>query len=601
MNQPTTLIDIRYAKTSVEESAMSSPEQLVLDSLLTELQQTEYPDEDPDVVFEIYAASQILKPRNVSPDDIVAGMVDGSKDGGIDSFYVFVNSVLLSPDDPLLTPNSDAVKKLGAHPSLEVFLVQTKNSTSWSEGAWEHLLSSLTSLLDPNADEAELETYFNPAVVERTGIFRRAIKSLATKFPKTQFRLLCVSPAPEGNVKESIRMRAAQVEELVRSRLPGGADVNATHVGVATLYTLAGTDYAQPGLLTFRSLIREKNSYLGTVSVKDYLRFVRSEGGELRDELFDSNVRDYEGDNVVNEAIRATLATAEDSEFWWLNNGVTVLGTEVGGPQLDLVISQPLIVNGLQTTIVLDRAEKEGTLVASRLEDGIVVRVIESGDEDTRDKVIAGTNRQTQVPNIALYATQQLQRDIERFFAVHNWYYERRKNQYKNLGKPAKRRVTMNLLAQSMITLMLGEPDTARARPSTLLSRKEGYASVFPDDLPVDGYLAAVEVVKAVDEYLKTASAKAVLDEYTNTRFYVGAGYEVLALKITDPTDFHFRHNYKKLSLPLDEGYLEKALKALATVAQAYQAAHPKVSRDSIFKSADFRHQYFAVLTAANS
>ena len=175
---------------------------------------------------------------------------------------------------------------------------------------------------------------------------------------------------------------------------------------------------------------------------------------------------------MVNEAIAATLATQEDAEFWWLNNGVTILGTEVDGSQLTLAISQPLIVNGLQTTVVLDRAQKDGTLVPTRLDDGLVVRVIETDDEDTRDKVIAGTNRQTQVPSIALYATRRLQRDIERFLLVHRWYYERRKNRYKNQGKPAKRRITLNLLAQAMITLMLGAPDVARARPSTLLGRR---------------------------------------------------------------------------------------------------------------------------------
>lgn len=572
------------------------PEEVVLESLLQDFNSTEYPGENADDVFEIYAASQVLKPRNISSDELSAGIVDGSKDGGIDSFYVFVNGVPLSPDDPLLTPGNDATKKIGPHPHLEVFLIQTKNTKNWEEVVWQRLLSSLDSLLKVPADDAELEKHFNPAVVERTGILRRAIVSLGPKFPKTDFRLFYVSRAREENITDTLRLRATQVEKLVKSLLTSGSDVTTTHVGVKTLYNIAGTDYTEPGVLKFRDLIREKDSYLGIVTLKDYLEFVRSKSGELRDELFDSNVRDYEGDNQVNQAIAATLAIQEDAEFWWLNNGVTVLGTEVNGPQKTLAISQPLIVNGLQTTRVLDRAEKDGTLVPARLENGVVVRIIESDDEDTRDKVIAGTNRQTQVPTIALYATQQLQRDIERFLLVHDWYYERRKNRYKNQGKPAKRRITINLLAQAMITLMLGQPDEARARPSTLVSRKDGYESVFPKGLDVAAYLSAIELIKEVDEFLRTAKAKAILDEYSNTRFYVAAGYEILTLKIKDTSNLHFEKNYRSLKTPLNQARLKKALTVLNTVADKYQEEFPKVSRDSVFKSADFRDRYFAAV-----
>jgi hypothetical protein len=577
-----------------------SPEQVVLESLFNEFHSTEYPEDEADDVFELFSASHVLKPRNFTSDDLAAGVVDGTKDGGIDSFYVFVNGALLSPDDSLLVPGSDAVKKINAHPHLEVFLIQSKNKDSWEEGSWEHLLASLAALLDWDAQDADLEKLFSADVVERTGILRRAIGSLAAKFPKIGFNLVYVTRAREENITETIRLRAGQVGRLVEASLTAGAEVAVKHVGAKELYRLAGIDYSEPGVLNFHEIIRADKSYLGIVALEDYLDFVRTENGELRDELFDSNVRDYEGDNSVNEAIRATLATDEDAEFWWLNNGVTVLGTEVDGPRKKLVIKQPLIVNGLQTTHVLDQAEKDGTLVESRRGNGIVVRVIESDDEDTRDKIIAGTNRQTQVPSVALYATQELQRDIERFLLVHDWYYERRKNRYKNQGKPAKRRITINLLAQAMISLMLGQPDTARARPSTLLSSAVGYISVFPADLNLEAYLRAIELVKTVDDYLRTDSAKSILDEYTNARFYVAVGYEILKFNIKDASDLHFKENFHSLKPPFDKANLQKALTVLKDTAEKYSKKNPGASRDSIFKSSDFRAEYFGALGAGS-
>ena len=48
---------------------------------------------------------------------------------------------------------------------------------------------------------------------------------------------------------------------------------------------------------------------------------------------------------------------------------------------------------------------------------------------------------------------------------------------------------------------MLKQPDAARARPSTLINRKDGYESIFPEDLNVQAYRTAIEVIKAADDY----------------------------------------------------------------------------------------------------
>lgn len=574
----------------------SNADQLVVASLFQDYCENEYPGDDPDEVFEKYAATQVLKPYELTADELAAGVVDGDRDGGVDSFFVFLNGSALSSDDPILEPGDPTVKKLGSHPELEIFLIQSKNKERWEESAWEHLLSSLTKLLATNADDATLESLYRAEVVEQTGIVRRAMISLAPKFPKVTFKIRYVTRALEKNITDTLEEQCKLVEGLAGSLLTTGALVSAEHIGVERLYRLAGMEPARTGVLQFRNLIREPNSFLGVVALRDYLNFVRNDAGVLREELFESNVRDYEGDNLVNEAIGQTLANNDESEFWWLNNGVTVLGDKVDSPQNALTISRPLIVNGLQTSHVLHRAERDGLLEPERLDNGVVVRVIESIDEDTRDRIIAGTNRQTRVPSPSLYATQSLQRDIERFLLVHDWYYERRKNRYKNQGKPAKRRVTIGLLAQALITLKFAQPDAARARPSTLLSRKDGYDSLFSDSMDRNVYLAAIEIVKGVDDFLATEEARLVLDERTNARFYVAAGYAIVELKVSDPRDIRFEQNCYRLTRPLKLSSLERALDVLSSSVDEYQSRHPRVSRDAVFKSSEFRDFYFREL-----
>ena len=83
-----------------------------------------------------------------------------------------------------------------------------------------------------------------------------------------------------------------------------------------------------------------------------YYRFIADDKGEIKNEYFEGNVRDWEGDVTVNAAIKNTLENGVPGEdFWWLNNGVTILAsiaTNQGGHILS--IENPQIVNGLQTS-----------------------------------------------------------------------------------------------------------------------------------------------------------------------------------------------------------------------------------------------------------
>jgi hypothetical protein len=224
----------------------------------------------------------------------------------------------------------------------------------------------------------------------------------------------------------------------------------------------------------------------------------------------------------------------------------------------------------------------------------VLVRVVKSNNDEVRDAIIAGTNRQTSVTATALYATQKLQRDIERYLGSKDWFYERRKNHYRNLGKPAGRIITMGLLSQAMISLALVRPDDARARPTTLLGKKP--EQIFSDEFDVDSYRVAIEVVKGVDKYLKSAEAKEILDDYSNTRFYVVTGSVGLALKARAVDHIKFAARHHQIQLPQDDAVLKKALKVLQTTLATYEADNPSVPRDAIFKGSDFKTKYFAAL-----
>lgn len=69
-----------------------------------------------------------------------------------------------NPDDDVLKPDSPSLRHLQHNPTLEVFLVQSKNAERWEESVWERLLSSLDHLLNAGAVDTDLEILFRPAL-----------------------------------------------------------------------------------------------------------------------------------------------------------------------------------------------------------------------------------------------------------------------------------------------------------------------------------------------------------------------------------------------------------------------------------------------------
>jgi hypothetical protein len=72
----------------------------------------------------------------------------------------------------------------------------------------------------------------------------------------------------------------------------------------------------------------------------------------------------------------------------------------------------------------------------------LLVKVVVSNDNEIRDQIIRATNNQSIVEVASLHATDKIQRDIEEVLERSGWFYERRKNYYRNIGKPEARFVT---------------------------------------------------------------------------------------------------------------------------------------------------------------
>ena len=208
---------------------------------------------------------------------------------------------------------------------------------------------------------------------------------------------------------------------------------------------------------------------------------------------------------MINKDIHKTLALYEDpgvTDFWWLNNGVTILGTGASVAGKELCIENVQIVNGLQTTETIYKYFTSG--IKGEDERAILVKVILAADDDTRARIIKATNYQNTVDLSSLRGLDKIQRDIEDYFADHGWFYDRRKNYYKNLGKPADRIVSVPYLASAVNAVVLGDPTRSRKKRSRQLRDDQVYDEVFNPRWNFKVYLTALEITRIIENVLST-------------------------------------------------------------------------------------------------
>ncbi|MEM9413338.1 MAG: AIPR family protein, partial [Planctomycetota bacterium] len=485
---------------------MSSNAKQILGDIVDQRRQESLPDMSLQDYFEVFAAEQITKDFSLTFEELENGIVDGEHDGGIDAVYVFVNGDLVREDTDVTVYKKNI--------EIELVVVQSKTAGGFSEDPINRLKSSLSRLLDLTSDYDQLPQY-SATVKDSLELFRTTYRRLAARFPRLSIRMLYAAMNANSDIHENLGLKRDEIVDEVQAMFEE-ASVDFSFLGARELLALARQQPNQSFELKFVKAVPGDNGYVVLSLLKDYNRFLRNDGATVRHDLFDANVRDYQGSTEVNSEISHTLEGPKDVDFWWLNNGVTILASQATQAGSGVTIENPQIVNGLQTSSQIAKYFDEGGEDDDRM---VMVKIVASEDEAVRDQIIKATNSQNAVPPASLRATDKVQRDIEHALKMGGYYYDRRKNYYKNQGRPAVKIVSIPLLAQAMMSLLRAEPDNARARPSSLIKDDAVYGSLFSESYPIDCYLVASDLIKRLEVALKTRAMFSAADR-NNLRFY---------------------------------------------------------------------------------
>ena len=223
------------------------------------------------------------------------------------------------------------------------------------------------------------------------------------------------------------------------------------------------------------------NSCVALCNGSEYIKLLTSEDGLIRKTLFDDNVRDYQGDTGINNEIEATVYSGPD-KFVLLNNGLTIVCDEYSTSNRKIIVKNPQVVNGCQSSHVLFESCKKGYDISNIT---LIIKFIATKELDITNQIVRGTNRQNIVYDVAFETTKQFHKDLEEFFNDYSFgniklYYERRARQYQhNPIIKQNQKTNMRGLIQGFVAMFLCNPEIAHRHESKLIDEYQN--KVFMD------------------------------------------------------------------------------------------------------------------------
>ncbi len=515
---------------------MANNDVIILNSVLEQKRKQIAQEMSEDEFFENFVFDQAMKEFDLSDEELQSGNTDGTNDGGVDGFFMFINGDLIADE-------TDVSSRYKKNPTIDLYIIQAKRSPGFSETTFDKLLTTIQDLFDLTKDLTKLQSFYRSALLDKVALFQKYYVELAGRHPKLVIHYIYGCKGETSLINDPLQNRKNLLIDATKEKF-AGVEVTINLLGARELLDLSRVERTYTLQLNYieNTLSTGSNNYVVLAGIEDYYNFVSDERGILRKYIFDANVRDFQGYVEVNKDIMNTLLYEDSIDFWWLNNGVTILASKASISGKTITLDNVQIVNGLQTTTCINHyynsiKEKNGQARDYDKNRSILVKIMVIDDEEAQNKIIKATNFQTSIPPASLKATDSIHRDIEDYFKLQDWYYDRRKNYYKNIGKPKARIISIPFLAQCLITITQREPDVARARPASLVKSEQAYSKIYGKSISPAMYLCIGKIGRMIELALKAESSEYSLPEKGNLKFHI---MMVAVMKYLGKTDYTY-------------------------------------------------------------
>lgn len=223
-----------------------------------------------------------------------------------------------------------------------------------------------------------------------------------------------------------------------------------------------------------------KEAYLGVIPFPEFVKLIQDENHTIHN-IFDDNVRDFQGENAVNKKIKNTLTKGDFDLFCVLNNGVTVVAMSITPAGNRFTLRDYQIVNGCQTSNVLHDCQGIPGIETTN----IPIKIIVTDNDEIKTEITLATNSQTEVKTEQLEALNAFQKKLELYFSSEKiepkLYYERRSQQYNSLtGVKRNQIISIPIQIKTFASMFLQSPHLVSGYYGTIVNRFKG--KIFASD-----------------------------------------------------------------------------------------------------------------------
>lgn len=468
----------------------------------------------------------------LTEDEAEDAIVDGKHDRGIDAYWPIE----------------------GEEQEREIYIIQAKVGTSHSPAEIEGFKKNIETLL-----------LTSPSEIERTDI-----AEIIKKFKETQTRrLVYLTDQKVSDLREAI-------VELTDIK------VNFEVIDFDRIVERVWERIKEPAKerwadLKVENFVKYQNSYITVVTLSELGRFVK----ETKDYIFESNIRQFlRWGGKVNQGIRDTLQKQPEN-FFYYNNGITIVAQSVKEQEDLLSLFSPQIVNGAQTSNVIHDACRKNSDM-----NGYVLVTIIRGSIEEMEKITRYRNSQNAVRGKDLMALSDFHKSLQLQFFEKGYFYEiqngkfdsllpREKARYNGMEKlnrylegiKAPYSIPSKDAIQAFLAGIIQRPTEAYGRPSDYLPNGRKYDDVFRDDLKDDYRLFLYPWL--VKEFAKNKLGYGRGGERNKRRatfFYVFVYFYIIAKTLqVEPEELKFIENYEdKIDNIFDKFETNKSILELA-------------------------------------
>jgi hypothetical protein len=428
--------------------------------------------------FMRFALSLILK---LNDDDIEDCLTDGPMDGEMDAIYISNRDIHILTFK--YTDNFESTKK--NYPGTDI----------------DQFVLTLDQIVSGNLDEITI----NSAVWDKYS----EIKSLS-QTGKVNFKVYVVSnklypdtPSQTklGNLFNKYRIIEKPIylnqEDIVTKIL----DYKTKQIDGKV--TFVDTQH-------FEKSNGDLKTIIGAISASDIIELIKSkEDPNIIDEdVFNENIRVYKFGHQVNQAIIGSANQNTNHQFFYLNNGITLLCEDedyvphTKSPTVNLTKVQ--IINGGQTSHSLFEVYKLDPEKIKTIE--ILIRLcITKRNKTIGERISESTNNQIPVASRDLHSNDSVQRKLEEEFELLGYFYERKPNQYPD--QPLNKILNNELLGQLYMAYYLDMPSEAKNNKAKVFT--DLYSDIFNEqEVSAKKLLRVFEIYQPILEKKKVIQSK---------------------------------------------------------------------------------------------